>query len=64
MLVNAAATTWQDPSREVEYDIGGSNDIIDPSGNSLVDPSANQIIDTGVVADYMPATSWSQDDSE
>jgi hypothetical protein len=64
MSVDVPTTQWQDPNREVEYTVGDSNTIIDPDGNNLVDPSSNQIIDTGVTADYMAATGWSEDDSE
>ncbi len=64
MSVDIAATTWQDPFRQVEYEVGDTNDIVDPSGNYLVDPSGNQVIDTGVTADYMAASVWTEDDSE
>lgn len=64
MSVDVPATSWQDPLREVEYVVGDSNNIIDPDSNNLVDPSENQIIDTGVVADYMPASVWQEDDDQ
>lgn len=64
MSTNVPTTQWQDPNREVEYTVGSSNNIIDPSGNNLIDPSENQIVDTGVVADYMAATAWSEDDGK
>lgn len=64
MSANVPATVWQDPDQDVEYTVGDANSIVDPSGNTLVDPDGNQVIDTGVTADFIPATVWSEDDGE
>lgn len=64
MSVDVPVTAWQDPYRQVEYTVGDTNDIVDPSGNNLVSPDGDQIVDTGVVADYMAATAWEEQDDQ
>lgn len=63
MSVNLPATIWQDPGGLVEFGSDGPFYIVDPSGTFLVDPSTIFIVDTGVTADLIPATVWSEDDS-
>lgn len=64
MSVDVPATPWQDPVREVEYEVTDSNDIVDPDGNTLIDPDENQIVDTGVDTEYMAETPWEEHDDE
>lgn len=63
-MPNMPATTWQDPTHEVEYTVSSASDIVDPSGNTLVDPSGNQVVDTGVTVETLAGTVWAEDDSE
>lgn len=64
MSTNVPATVWTDPVREVEFSSGAEVNIVDTVGQLLVDTVAVEVVDTGVTATYMPATTWTEDDSE
>lgn len=63
MSVNLPATQWQATDGLTEFSSGDTLNIVDPSGVFLVDPSGVFIVDTGVLANLIPATTWSEDDS-
>ncbi len=57
------ATTWVG-SQDQEYTQSNPNDIADASGVLLADASAVLVVDNGVTQTNLPATAWTQDDSQ
>jgi hypothetical protein len=64
MSTNVPTTTWIDPNNEVDFTSGTQITIVDTVGVTLVDTAGVTVVDTGVTATYMPATGWTEDDSE
>lgn len=64
MSVDVPVTIWQATDGLSEFSSEGTNDIVDTLGNNLVDTLGNQIVDTGVTQTMIPATEWTEDDSE
>lgn len=63
MSVDTPVTVWQDTQGLTEFGNIGQSYTVDPFGVYLVDPSATYIVDTGVDAQLIPATVWTEDDS-
>lgn len=57
------ATTWVG-SQEQEYSQSTPNNIADVSGVMLVDASGVFVVDNGVTQVNLPATAWTEDDSQ
>ena len=64
MSTSVPTTAWTDPKREVEFTSGTAQSIADTTGQLLVDTAGVSVVDTGITATYMPATVWTEDDSE
>jgi hypothetical protein len=57
-------TVWRDQQGIIDYGSDGVNNIVDIDDNYLVDINGNFVVDTGVTAAMVPATIWSEDDSQ
>ncbi len=57
------ATTWVG-GQEQEYSGSTPNDIADNSGVLLVDATGIFIVDNGQTQTNLPATTWSEDDTQ
>lgn len=64
MATNIPRTVWRDTSGLTDYGFDGPYNIDDNTGTFLVDPSAVFIVDTGVTANGVPQTIWSEDDGQ
>lgn len=63
MSTNVPVTVWQATSGLVDFSSVGIRNIVDTLAVFIADPSGVFIVDTGVQADSIPSTSWSEDDS-
>lgn len=64
MSTDIPVTIWRNTDGFGEFSNTGVVDIVDTTGTDLVDTTGIQIVDTGVTFTDIPASIWTEDDSQ